>query len=84
MENPYHPMGARILGHEFHYSRCEIEPPESAPCALRLNKGRGAANGRDGLIYKNTYAGYNHIHALANPHWAERFADLARRHAASV
>ncbi|MGE4555262.1 MAG: cobyrinate a,c-diamide synthase [Desulfovibrionaceae bacterium] len=83
MENPYHPLGARIRGHEFHYSRCELEPGSPAPCALRLIKGQGAANGRDGLVYKNTYAGYNHIHALANPHWAERFTDLARRHAAS-
>ncbi|MFW5837363.1 MAG: cobyrinate a,c-diamide synthase [Desulfovibrionaceae bacterium] len=82
-ENPYHPLGARLKGHEFHYSRCEITPEAPADYALKLTRGRGACAGRDGLLHKNTLAGYNHIHALAAPHWAQRFTDLARGYAAA-
>lgn len=74
-ENPFHPVGALLRGHEFHYSRCvalgELEP------TLRLSPGVGmsgpghrakglAAEGpdnlksRDGLLVRNTFAG---VHA---------------------
>ena len=72
-ENPFHPVGALLRGHEFHYSRCvalgELEP------TLRLSPGVGmsgpghrakglAAEGpdnlksRDGLLIRNTFAAY--------------------------
>ncbi len=44
---------------------------------MKMVRGKGIANGRDGLLYKNTFAGYNHIHALAVPGWAERFVEAA-------
>jgi cobyrinic acid a,c-diamide synthase len=80
-ENPYHPLGVRLRGHEFHYSRCELEPHDVGPAALTMLRGRGAASGRDGLLHKNTFAGYNHIHALTAPHWAERFVQAAQAYA---
>lgn len=95
-ENPFHPVGALLRGHEFHYSRCvalgELEP------TLRLSPGVGmsgpghrakglAAEGpdnlksRDGLLVRNTFAAYTHLFAPAVPHWAARFAAACRKKA---
>ena len=95
-ENPFHPVGALLRGHEFHYSRCvalgELEP------TLRLSPGVGmsgpghrakglAAEGpdnlksRDGLLVRNTFAAYTHLFAPAVPHWAARFAAACRKNA---
>ena len=52
-ETPFFPAGLALRGHEFHFSHCEIHPPEKdppptlippqdlAPPALRLSKGFG-------------------------------------------
>lgn len=78
-ENPYHPLGSRLRGHEFHYSRCvggdaAALPPASA---LTLEKGTGMGQGRDGLIQGNVWASYLHIFAPSVPQWAPRFTALA-------
>ena len=78
-ENPFHLLGARLTGHEFHYSAC-LEPsnPYALPAtALRMLRGRGMLNGRDGLVSNNTFAAYTHIHALGTPHWAPNFVRAA-------
>lgn len=93
-ENPFHPVGALLRGHEFHYSRCvalgEMEP------TLRLSPGVGmsgpghrakglAAEGsdplasRDGLLVRNTFAAYTHLFAPAVPHWAPRFVAACQK-----
>ena len=87
--NPFHPLGARFRGHEFHFSRClpgkEGTDRRSGPGPdghiLRLHKGRGMATtpdqvGFDGLLYRNTFASYTHVFAPALPHWAENFVAL--------
>lgn len=78
-ENPFHPLGARFKGHEFHYSHCLAgsgPPPRSA---LSMLRGQGMLDGRDGLLSHNTFASYTHIHALGCPWWAENFVRAARR-----
>nr|WP_286181906.1 cobyrinate a,c-diamide synthase [Desulfovibrio sp. Huiquan2017] len=77
----FFPRGERVLGHEFHYSMCVSDGAAELRHGLRMLRGQGSALGRDGFLHKNTWAGYNHIHALAAPGWAERFvaAAAARR-----
>lgn len=78
-ENPFHPLGARITGHEFHYSACsEPSSPEAMPpLALKMLRGHGMLAGRDGLLLGCTFASYTHIHALGTPHWAPAFVRAA-------
>jgi len=78
-DNPFHPLGARLSGHEFHYSACtEPSRPADLPAtALKMLRGRGMLAGRDGLVSGNTFAAYTHIHALGTPHWAPNFVRAA-------
>ncbi len=59
-ENPVVEKGKTIRGHEFHYSRLECDP--DASFAYRLRRGKGIADGRDGLVEQNTLASYLHAH----------------------
>jgi cobyrinic acid a,c-diamide synthase len=74
--NLFHPDGARLLGHEFHYSRV-IEEEEMPETVLRLERGRGACSGRDGFAVGRVWASYLHLHALGTPTWAPAFVRLA-------
>lgn len=80
-ENPFHPLGLNISGHEFHYSACtETEAGcNLPPLALRMLRGHGMLSGRDGLVAGNVFASYTHIHALGAPHWAPAFVRAALR-----
>ncbi|WP_320170844.1 cobyrinate a,c-diamide synthase [Maridesulfovibrio sp.] len=76
-ENPFFPVGTTVPGHEFHYSLC-VDNMEAQPVyALELDRGKGMANGRDGMVHGNVYAGYNHIHAMGVPCWAGNFVRAA-------
>ncbi|MDP3428286.1 MAG: cobyrinate a,c-diamide synthase [Humidesulfovibrio sp.] len=79
VENPFHPLGAHITGHEFHYSACmdPALPTLAPPTALKMLRGQGMINKRDGLVLNNTFASYTHIHALGTPHWAPNFVRAA-------
>ncbi|MFP5257743.1 MAG: cobyrinate a,c-diamide synthase [Acidobacteriota bacterium] len=86
-ENPYHPVGTVLRGHEFHYSKCQatlgacdgpdpiLPGPESF--ALVMERGVGMLSGLDGLMAANTFAAYTHIHADGAPHWADNFVAAA-------
>jgi cobyrinic acid a,c-diamide synthase len=52
---------------------------EGLEFGLALGRGRGMREGRDGLIFRNTFAAYTHLHAVSVPQWAERFVAAARR-----
>ena len=58
--NPLADVGRRLRGHEFHYSRCICD--RDARYCLKLSRGKGIADGRDGLVENNTMAGYLHTH----------------------
>jgi len=69
----------RLRGHEFHYSRIvpEEEPP---PTACAVDRGTGCYQGREGVLIRNVFASYTHLHALATPEWAEGLVAAARRY----
>ncbi len=85
--NPYHPTGTLLHGHEFHYSRCQAVPgaacsgeaglPAEDAFCLRMERGVGMHGGHDGLLSRNTFAAYTHIHAEGAPHWAGNFVAAA-------
>ena len=89
-DNPYHPVGTVLRGHEFHYSKCQAALgtcsgagpglPGAEAFALAMERGVGMLDGLDGLVTANTFAAYTHIHADGAPHWADHFvaAALAR------
>lgn len=77
-ESVFYPEGTTVLGHEFHYSLCLDQDGKDLDFAMIMKRGKGAGLGLDGLLYQNTLAGYNHIHALAVPEWAPRFVTAAR------
>lgn len=58
--------GAGVLGHEFHYSACSADA--DARFAMRLSRGRGLGEGRDGLYEHAALAGYTHAY------FSDRFA----------
>ena len=75
--NPFFAVGEEFTGHEFHYSRCYSLQGDALPFCLQMSRGTGLGGGTDGLLYKNTLACYNHIHALGVPTWAENFVRAA-------
>jgi cobyrinic acid a,c-diamide synthase len=74
--NPYYEMGANIKGHEFHYSgpTAEIDP-ESA--CMKIKTGTGLDGNRDGILFRNCFASYTHIHAGGSNEWASSFVAVA-------
>ena len=56
--NSFLDKGMTVKGHEFHYSRLECE--QDARFAIRLGRGSGIADGRDGLSEHNVTGCYTH------------------------
>jgi cobyrinic acid a,c-diamide synthase len=79
-KNPYFPLGAKLKGHEFHYSRIHPEPGPQVAMAFQVARGAGIGGDRDGLLYKNVLATYTHLHALGAPLWAPALARLGREY----
>ncbi len=72
IDNPFFPLGSEIKGHEFHHSKV-LNIGEEVKFAYKVLRGYGIDGQHDGLMYGNTFATYNHVHAVANQEWAERF-----------
>ncbi len=66
--NAFFPVGTRLRGHEFHYSRIVGSP--AIQSALHLDRGTGIGAGRDGFVQGAIWASYAHLHALGAPEWA--------------
>lgn len=78
-DNPFYQRDAVVKGHEFRYST--ILEWRGAPenLGLKMKRGKGFADGRDGLMYKNVLALYTHVHAYGTPQWAPGFVGFCRR-----
>jgi cobyrinic acid a,c-diamide synthase len=71
-KNPFFAQGIELRGHEFHYSRIS-NINENIKTCLDVKRGKGAIDGKDGLIYKNVFASYMHLHSEGSPEWADGF-----------
>lgn len=69
------PAGTPIQGHEFHYSR--IEPEPDARYAIRLSRGKGICEGKDGIYVENCMGCYTH--AYFSEEMAGRLVDAGHR-----
>ncbi|MBF0458437.1 MAG: cobyrinate a,c-diamide synthase [Nitrospirae bacterium] len=70
-ETPYFPKNVILRGHEFHYSKAVNLEMEGLSFRFKMKRGKGIVDGRDGLLYKQVFATYTHIHALGYALWAE-------------
>ncbi len=75
-ENPFFARGTTLRGHEFHYSRV-VAGSDRPASVLRLERGTGLGEGRDGIVVGNVWASYLHLHALGTPAWAPALVALA-------
>lgn len=69
--NPFYPVGTVLKGHEFHYSKVRGTVKKGTSFAFTMKRGEGIVNGNDGVLYKNTFATYTHLHAYGSPEWAD-------------
>jgi cobyrinic acid a,c-diamide synthase len=76
-ENPLFPVGLSIRGHEFHHSK--VSMMNGVKFAYQIKRGHGIDGKMDGVLYKNMFAAYTHLHALGTPCWAEAFVSLAAK-----
>lgn len=77
--NPFFTEGSVIRGHEFHNSQL-VNMREPMRYGFATQRGKGIIPGYDGLLYKNTLAGYHHLHSDAAPEWATRMTSLANEY----
>jgi len=80
-DNPFFAAGARLVGHEFHYSRL-VSGSDRDHGVLRVDRGTGIGDKRDGITKGRVFASYLHLHAGATPGWADGFLTLAGQFAA--
>ena len=70
-DNPFYAPGTTIKGHEFRYSTVLQWEGRAEDLALRMERGTGFMDGRDGLMKNNVLALYTHVLAPGTPEWAE-------------
>ena len=75
--NPFYAEGDTVIGHEFHNSRV-VNMGEGLQYGFATERGKCIKPGFDALVYKNTMAGYHHLHVYGAPEWADNFCRLAR------
>jgi cobyrinic acid a,c-diamide synthase len=80
-DNPFFAAGTRLVGHEFHYSRL-VSGADREHSVLRVERGTGIGESRDGISSGRVFASYLHLHAGASPGWADGFLALAAQFAA--
>jgi cobyrinic acid a,c-diamide synthase len=80
-DNPFFAAGTRLVGHEFHYSRL-VSGSDREHSVLRVERGTGIGDSRDGITTGRVFASYLHLHAGATPEWADGFLSLSAQFAA--
>ncbi len=82
-ENPFYPVGSQVKGHEFRYSTINSWEGQPEDLALKIERGTGFQEQRDGLRKNNVLALYTHVLALGTPEWAEGIINAAQSYTKS-
>lgn len=77
--NSFYPKGTEVKGHEFRYSKIDEWRGNEDDLSVKMLRGTGFFNGRDGLVKHNTFALYTHIHADGTPNWASLFVQRCQQ-----
>jgi cobyrinic acid a,c-diamide synthase len=85
-EGGWFDAGARVRGHEFHYSQItglegaggdsRRRGGSGAGFAWKVIRGTGVDGRHDGILHGNILASYAHLHSLGSPRWAERLVSF--------
>jgi cobyrinic acid a,c-diamide synthase len=78
-ENGFYPVGTVVKGHEFRYSKVMNWRGTDDQLVVKMTRGTGFVEGRDGVTYKNVFALYTHVHAEGTPEWARGFVEKCQR-----
>lgn len=82
--NPFYNENTTIKGHEFRYSTVLNWDGHDEDLVVKMERGTGFMNGRDGLVRNNVFALYTHVLASGTPEWAEGFLAAARKYKADL
>ena len=80
-ENGFYNRGLRLRGHEFHYSIVSSYN-QILKFAFKMVRGRGIKDGYDGVVYRNVFATYTHVHVFGVPQWVNGMLRMARKFSA--
>lgn len=78
---PFLPAGLRVRGHEYRYSRIYGLKRSAKRAFVSEPTGKNGSGGPiefDGYLYKQTVAGYTHLHFASNPALAPGFVRACR------
>jgi cobyrinic acid a,c-diamide synthase len=81
-DTPWFRKGQRVRAHEFHYSK-PLAPGGECSYQFELNRGYGVTGKHDGVLYRNLFASFAHLHAAGNQDWAGNFVALASEYRAA-
>lgn len=73
-DSPLHPVGSRVVGHEFHRTAVTFGVHREPAWAFRDGAGVSVT---DGVVTAGVHAAYLHAHAAAHPGAATRFVTAA-------
>jgi cobyrinic acid a,c-diamide synthase len=71
------PSDRIIPAHEFHHSSLQNIGNE-VQFAYDVVRGHGIKDGKDGIVYKNTLAGYSHLRDTSRKHWVSEFLSYVK------
>ncbi len=79
--SPWFDKGETIKAHEFHYAK-PVQSNGKSTYQFKVIWGYGVTGKRDGVLNRNLFASFAHVHAVGNPGWAGKFVSLASEYKA--
>ncbi len=80
---PFYEEGFTLKGHEFHYSRpIKVNTPPKTVLSCSVMRGHGFDGKEEGVLYKNLFATYTHVHALQQKDFGIRLTRVAASYSA--